>query len=431
MTIFVQNLQDDPYANKPDFILKGDNKNVLHNGIKYELVRFYKQQLHLSPLKRIKFGVLALLATITFVPLIFKFKDIKILWKKALNNTEAKTVMIANVVFDQKKPVPVALCITSTPGILKKNEAATNPNGKTPKKVHFGYSRKRLFDTEMPPEGIKNISSFTEVPSYSLPKKTKITNLQPNQAATTNLSEITNVTFDAAIANGSSSGWTLERKDTSNDTPEILSLPAKEDVRLEQERKMPPLSGVDTLVYNPIKKQFDSAHGVTMQFADEDILAKEPITHQQKLTDDLYIYYTKYGKAIIQQQATRGCTAATAAMLIADNGKMPSVSQLKMRNLGNEVHQSEDIRNAGLTPIVTTAKDLEELKKSLKNMGSAIVCTANDVGGHVVIVDDISDDLQQVRIREPYHGWEITLKAKAFLAEWQPQMSIIQVEQQG
>jgi hypothetical protein len=37
------------------------------------------------------------------------------------------------------------------------------------------------------------------------------------------------------------------------------------------------------------------------------------------------------------------------------------------------------------------------------------------IGGHFIIVDEISDDFNKVRIRDPFHGWEITITKDAFL----------------
>ena len=43
-------------------------------------------------------------------------------------------------------------------------------------------------------------------------------------------------------------------------------------------------------------------------------------------------------------------------------------------------------------------------------------------------MDDVSEDLQQVRLRDPYHGWEITVSAKAFQSRWKGNQKIIQIE---
>ncbi len=118
----------------------------------------------------------------------------------------------------------------------------------------------------------------------------------------------------------------------------------------------------------------------------------------------------------------RGCTAAASAMLIYDAGKQVDVVQLKNTNLGNSSTIEGAIRAAALTPLLTildkrdNAEELLlDLKALLQKNGSAIVSTGNDIGAHVVVVDQISDDLQQVRLRDPFHGWEITVKSEAFL----------------
>ncbi len=40
------------------------------------------------------------------------------------------------------------------------------------------------------------------------------------------------------------------------------------------------------------------------------------------------------------------------------------------------------------------------------------------IGSHVVVVDDVNLEEGSVRIRDPYHGWEITVTEDSFLKEW-------------
>lgn len=208
-----------------------------------------------------------------------------------------------------------------------------------------------------------------------------------------------------------------------------------------QDRKIPPLSERDTVQYitkdhydlnlltlaiklNIVQTGFFegsylmSDHGVTHFFQEEDIIEKLDVIKEVSIgrTKDREVFasYTSHNKAIIQQQATRGCTAAAAAMLILDHGKVVDMNELYTRNLGKNDDEENDIKKAGLVPIMNKVSDMTTLRQALINHGSAIVTIDFD-GAHVIVVDDISEDLTRVRLRDPYHGWEITVKSSAFV----------------
>lgn len=182
-----------------------------------------------------------------------------------------------------------------------------------------------------------------------------------------------------------------------------------------QERGIPPVSLRDTSLIDKTG-EIQSVHGTAELFSDSAIVEKLDIVKRVKI-DSIYVQYTKYKKAIFQQLSTRGCTAATAAMFILDRGKIPDLQSMKSRNLGNDEDQIRDIKNGGLTPLTQFATTLIELKNLLEQCGPAIVTLQGKLGNHVVIVDEVNDSLQ-VRLRDPYHGWEITVTKEAFLEEW-------------
>ncbi|MCX6990679.1 MAG: hypothetical protein NTX49_06435 [Chlamydiae bacterium] len=181
----------------------------------------------------------------------------------------------------------------------------------------------------------------------------------------------------------------------------------------EISRRYPPISYTDTIVYRD--GGVVSAHGKTSIFKDDEIRAIHGVVrHQSVGGSDVVADFTKRGKAIIQQQATRGCTAAVTAMLILDNDRAPNIRELSNRNLGNQEVMFRDLKDAGLTPATTSYSNLVELKSRLESCGSLICSMGFPSGGHVIVVDEVSDDLSTVRVRDPYHGWEITVDADAF-----------------
>jgi hypothetical protein len=194
-----------------------------------------------------------------------------------------------------------------------------------------------------------------------------------------------------------------------------------------QERRTPPLGRADTIIMDPITGDFKSEHGSGEFFKDAEIIEKLLVRRVYTRIPRLFITFTSNNKAIIQQQAVRGCTAAATAMLIKDNGKEPNWSEVQRRNLANKEIQLADIRAAALKPIVVQLKGdlLPALRDAITKKGSAIVSVNGEIGAHVIVVDEVSE--KGVRLRDPYHGWEITVTHEAFLKRWSDK-EIIQVE---
>lgn len=158
-------------------------------------------------------------------------------------------------------------------------------------------------------------------------------------------------------------------------------------------------------------------------YKDSEILKLHPTIQKIDLGDNITADRTDNGKIVILQQAKRGCTAAVAAMLIHDAGKSVNLNSLRNTNLGNTGSIKRWISEAGLIPKVTklslqdTTSDelLNRLQKLIESRGPAIVSTGNDIGSHVIVVDEINTKAGSVRLRDPYHGWAITVTKEAFL----------------
>jgi hypothetical protein len=197
-----------------------------------------------------------------------------------------------------------------------------------------------------------------------------------------------------------------------------------------QERKIPPVSPSDTCKFKDGK--IVSVYPNGKLFNDDEIVEKLPIVREETIKDEkefsLTVFYTRNNKPIIHQQATRGCTAGVSAMLILDNNKVPNLQTLRFRNLGDNAVMLQDIKNAGLQGVENeTKKDLSALRDLIIKNGSCIAYTLGKLGAHVIVVDEVSENLSRIRIREPYHGWEITVSKEAFLNEWVAG-SVIQIE---
>lgn len=172
-------------------------------------------------------------------------------------------------------------------------------------------------------------------------------------------------------------------------------------------------------------------------YKDDDILEIHPPSQENAHSFEGNIYFDIIeGRSVIQQQVFRGCTAACAAMLISDHDGKVNINDLKNSNLGNEESIREMMVEGGVSPFTSKiiakkrADRLLQLQKYLLQDGPAIV-SVNVNGGHVIIVDEISEDFTKVKIRDPYHGWMITIKVKAFLDSWVKRVIIQYINSQA
>ena len=161
-------------------------------------------------------------------------------------------------------------------------------------------------------------------------------------------------------------------------------------------------------------------------FSDDTILqVNEFVKIEEQLIDGIpfQLHYTKNNKAIIMQEVLTGCTAGASSMLIVDNGKLPKAADLLNRKAANFKKIALDIQAAGLetllTPVASLGRSLEKLREQILKHGPAYVRVKKpNTSGHAILVDEISQDLKKVRIRDPWHGWEIIIKAEAFKEYW-------------
>ncbi|MBN1915287.1 MAG: hypothetical protein JW769_05310 [Parachlamydiales bacterium] len=179
--------------------------------------------------------------------------------------------------------------------------------------------------------------------------------------------------------------------------------------------------------YTPVGR-----HGYCNSYADNEIMQiyDNPLDgFQEKPHKSCY-----NEKSILLQGATRGCTAAVAAMLVYDHQETLSDTlrlALKNRNLGNEEDIERDISSCGLSCVISRVPSMERLKKCLEKNGPAIITIDNGCGGHVIIVDEIWID--QVIIRDSIHGWQVGITKNAFRSSsglCKERIKILQIENQ-
>lgn len=207
------------------------------------------------------------------------------------------------------------------------------------------------------------------------------------------------------------SDTTRQRKLNNEQTEDMKAFLVKNDI------PVPTVLNLDSFISAlkldlPAFETYQSlgAHGYGHSYGDKNITRVLGATNNISKVND---------KTIILQQATRGCTAAVAWMLITDKlgDKVNSddrLGDLQATNLGDSDSISERITHAGLVPAVTEFDTIDELRGLLDKNGPAIVSVNSGVGSHVVIVDSITESGNAI-IRDPYHGWMVEVTSDAFI----------------
>lgn len=198
-------------------------------------------------------------------------------------------------------------------------------------------------------------------------------------------------------------------------------------------RLFPPIGFNDTVsIQNGI---FKSLHPSIKVFKNKEIQTVhrgdfiQPATIDDRIAP-FEVTRNELGKHVLQQQSTRGCTAGAVAMLLLDHQQKIDPEEMANSNLGMDHEMISLLKLAGLHPVHSKPSSSGNpyiwLQDKVKINGSAIVTLDSDrMGAHVIIVDLVSDE--GVRLRDPYHGWDITVTVEGFMKYWQPRSGIIQV----
>lgn len=235
------------------------------------------------------------------------------------------------------------------------------------------------------------------------------------QIATNNLENKTNV----VSAPNSDDNYTSE-----SDEPD-----AQESVLVQQtplHRTYPPFSLSDAV---PAGDYHSDNRDL---FEDQEILHQAEYIYAEEIAvgnATVYARLTWDGEWVIQQQAKKGCTAAATAMLIHDHNKEITLIDCSARNVNDWI---EDLKKAGLEPLwhqweQSPQNRMEILRELVEMHGSAIVeIDDKNIKGHVVVVDKVSEE--GVSLRDPYHGWAVTVTLDAFDRVFPTLFNLVQVK---
>ena len=209
------------------------------------------------------------------------------------------------------------------------------------------------------------------------------------------------------------------------DTSELSPRPVIEEEGegyLLPEMRYPPISlQHDTVIFNE-DMSMRSVHGTGLFMEQDRILTKHvmryidcsPFPETSKV-----VAITRAGKHIVWQQAVRSCVPAAISMIALDRGKLFLAREISYP-LTSDTARIRYIQKAGFVPIkhdllgevVQKARTLECLMRSGPGL---LHLNHPSLMSHMVVLDEISLKQERITIRDPYHGYMITVGLFPFL----------------
>ncbi len=417
--IIINSQKENPYISREPI---KHNPHKIYNGKVYEKITYTIEH---GSTWRFAQACLAFLAVIALIPICVDSKLIKKLWKRAETGEELKVVLIAKKQIEKN--------------VVNPDQDVKNIQNKDVKENQL-IEKKEIPTLDQIKEKYPHLSLIQVWFLYIVVYKQN-----PIERSLEELRKIFDQ-IDEILTLELSQACLMEKGD--GDCPEISFYNAMFfqdlEMRLEeikynlnphlllgrQIRSAPFPSAQEAQKFNKNSGKIEKTFGIL--FNDEEIIEKEEIEKVETLglknKKNIFIKYTKYNKPILQQKASYGCTRTVAHMLILENKGQIDLDHMAEVKLGNNF-QLDALKEAGLTVINSSLKNeinyLQKLKDLINVNGSAIVPIFDQSKGFL-IVDEISPDLKKVRVRDPFHGWEITVTAEAFLKKKTD--SVIQVQ---
>lgn len=186
-----------------------------------------------------------------------------------------------------------------------------------------------------------------------------------------------------------------------------------------QERRYP----VSRITESGLRGNVSSYHtyAPTARFIEESEI--ETKAHYIRQSDE-GVRFTSFNKAIIQQSSILSAFSACLQMLLVDKDEA-SKKEALFKNISSIEESLSEMTRLGFTGKLSVIPEsiqrqpalfMETLKHYIFLRGPLIIGTSLDhLSSHFIIVDHVSDCLKFLRIRDPYHGWEITVKRKALI----------------
>lgn len=171
-------------------------------------------------------------------------------------------------------------------------------------------------------------------------------------------------------------------------------------------------------------------------FTDDEIIKEHQVTdtivpYEIENPSIVALKYTT--KHVVIQEALEGCSSGVSLMMALDHGKKIKYEDFRLRASAPYNSIAIDLHNAGLRHIevslnlvlnisgTTDKLDLKKLQTAILSNGPGAVRIQNPGTNtaHWVIVDDVDLASGMISLRDPWHGWFISVKQDSFLTKWE------------
>lgn len=171
----------------------------------------------------------------------------------------------------------------------------------------------------------------------------------------------------------------------------------------------------------PVSSEIDASESAPVNKKLQDTVNKM-IQHDEEARKKA-LAISESGKHILFQQANRSCVPTAIAMLVLDHKGTPCYSDLQSTDLANKRQAENFVKKAGFVPLTTPLNTIErpllaeKLASMIKQNGPGVLSIKHSsLGAHVVVLDEISTYHQTATLRDPYHGWMVTIKLATLLS---------------
>lgn len=166
-----------------------------------------------------------------------------------------------------------------------------------------------------------------------------------------------------------------------------------------------------------------SAHGYGLFVQDRYVLKRHVMCYvdcESYPASSKVVALTKDGKHIVWQQAIRSCVPTAISMIALDRGKVFLAKEITYPVTSTQT-MFRYIRKAGFEPVVHVLRGaaidkVRALEALIAQTGSGLLHLIHpDLKSHMVVLDEISLEKRRVTLREPYHGYMITISLLPFM----------------
>jgi hypothetical protein len=150
---------------------------------------------------------------------------------------------------------------------------------------------------------------------------------------------------------------------------------------------------------------------------------------------------------LIPQMAQRSCFYACGAMLLLDFCSKHGIDRLANFDIFERIYSgslcndsslidslNRALNNTNYIAALTIDGTFTEAKLERKlNFGTSTIGVSSSIGGHQIILDSIFTENGRnfARIRDPYHGWDITIKRSYLKALTGDNLQMIQIRKKN